>query len=184
MRYNKYDLRGALHWEEYEGHTYYEELVNDSLVPFKDVKIGTVLDAGCGDGLTTDLLSKMGFKLTGVEIEELGIKLAKEKSKEDIEWVCKDLEVFAKECRKFDYLYCLDVIEHLDRPEALIDIMKNVKEFGIIITDDKEVMNKRKDKYHVREFTKDEFKEMFSEFELEEIPITNETYFAYKIMNK
>ena len=187
IRYDKYDLRGAVHWHEYNLKTYYKLLVDDSLAPFLDIGGGTVLDAGCGDGVPSCLLSAMGFDVTGVEIEALGIKYAKKYCKANVEWINDSIENFLKENRTFDYLYCLDVMEHLDSPQPIVDLMKNIKKFGVIITDDSEARARKKDKYHVHEFTKKEFKDLFKDYKVEEIelnenlPRMGNHYFAYKI---
>lgn len=183
-KYDKYEKRGALHWWEYRNHTYYEELVDDSLIPFDNIKKGTLLDVGCGDGLHTQLLYQRGFDVTGVEVEELGIKYAREMCSNKIEFINSSIEDFLKSDRSFDYLYCLNTIEHLEDTNTIIEVMKNIKNFGVIITDDNEARSGKVDKYHVREFTKGEFKNIFKDFELEELKINNPTYFGYKVKNR
>ena len=181
MRYDKYEKRGALHWEEYENKTYYKDLVDDSLIPFEGIKSGTLLDVGCGDALTSYKLSKSGLIVTGIDIEHKGIELAKEKCGNSVELINISLGDFLKQGRFFDYLYCLDVIEHLENHQELVKIMSFINKFGVIITDDGEARAKKKDRYHVHEFSKQEFRKLFSEFRVEEIPIKNKYYFGYKV---
>ena len=51
---------------------------------------------------------------------------------------------------KFDYLFSLTTIEHLMDPKAMVEIMKNIKEFGVIITDVKNP-DGRSSVYHTHE---------------------------------
>lgn len=180
MRYTKYDTQGACHWNEYARKRNYKDIVDSSLLPFKGVKKGTLIDIGCGDGVSSCFLAKMGFEVTGVEIEPLGIKYAKEMCKEKVNWICEDAEHISTLDAEFDYLYSMNTIEHLKKPEIMVDLMKKVKKFGIIVTDDSEVSKKGND-FHEKEFNREEFKELFKDFKLEEIPMKWYKFFGYKI---
>ena len=107
MRYDKYEKRGALHWDEYRNNTYYKKLVDESLAPFKEVKSGSVLDLGCGDGLVSQLLYMKGLDVTGIDSVPLGIEYAEKMCSDEIELITIYAEDFVKHLRSFDYLYSL-----------------------------------------------------------------------------
>jgi len=181
MRYDKYDTQGACHWEEYRKSYSYRPLVDDSLIPFIKAERGTLIDVGCGDGKPTCLLAEMGFKVTGVEIEPIGIKLAKEMCKANVEWICSDIADF--KVREFDYLYSLNTIEHLEDDKVMFELINSVKNFAIIVTDDGDNC-KKGNPFHEKEYTRKSFKRLFKEFELEEIMLRDIRFFGYKIWAK
>ena len=82
-------------------------------LPLKDIKI---LDIGCGGGLLSEPLSRLGATVTGIDASDKNIKIAKmhlEKSKLDIDYFCSSPEKFvAKE--KFDVVLNMEIVEHVD----------------------------------------------------------------------
>jgi len=186
MRYNKYEKQGACHWKEYARGRNYKEIVDSSLIPFlkRDLKKGTVVDIGCGDGLPTCKLAGLGFITIGVDVSELGIKYARHHCNKEVEWVPEDVIDFLGDCivdnRTFDYLYSLNTIEHLEDAKVLVELCKRIKNFSIIVTDDKDTC-KKDNPFHVKELNRDDFKELFYEFNLEEIQINHPKFFGYKI---
>lgn len=186
MRYNKYEKQGACHWREYARGRTYKEIVDSSLAPFKvkDLEKGTVVDIGCGDGVSACKLAKLGFITIGVDISELGIRYARQWCDQEIEWIAKDVIEFLGDCnvddRTFDYLYSLNTIEHLEDAKILVELCKRIKNFSIIVTDDKNT-SKKGNPFHVKELNRDDFKELFYEFKLEEISIDHPKFFGYKI---
>lgn len=181
-RYNKYDKLGDIHWKSYNaGRGRYYELVNESLKLFKNIKGGTLLDVGCGDGVSSCLLSIMGFDVTGVDIEQKGIEFAKLNCLSNVNWICEDISDFIKRGEYFDYLYSLNTIEHLENPEVMIDLMKFINKFAIIITDNAEVKSK-KGRYHSIEYTRKSFCECYNRFKVEEIPLLDQRYLCFKII--
>ena len=82
-------------------------------LPLKDIKI---LDIGCGGGLLSEPLSRLGATVTGIDASDRNIKIAKmhlEKSKLDINYCCSSPDKFvAKE--KFDVVLNMEIVEHVD----------------------------------------------------------------------
>ena len=82
-------------------------------LPLKDIKI---LDIGCGGGLLSEPLSRLGAIVTGIDASDRNIKIAKmhlKKSKLDINYYCSSPESFeAKE--KFDVVLNMEIVEHVD----------------------------------------------------------------------
>lgn len=182
-QYDKYD-QGDIHWQWYHNTPNYFDLVNESLAPFKGIELGSVIDVGCGDGLPLSFLDQWGFKCYGVDSSKTGIDYALEHNV-SAEYFIQKAEEFARRGMEFDYLYSLNTIEHLDDPNAMVEIMKKIKKFGVIVTDyAKGEGSKDRNDYHNIEFTPESFKELFKDFVLEQIPISNDAFFGFKISNK
>ena len=81
--------------------------------PLKNVKI---LDIGCGGGLLTEPMKKLGANVVGIDASEKNIQVAKIHSKKNnlnIEYQCASPENFsAKE--KFDVILNMEIIEHVE----------------------------------------------------------------------
>ena len=88
-------------------------------LPLKDVKI---LDIGCGGGLLSEPLSRLGATVTGIDASDRNIKIAKmhlEKSRLDIDYYCSSPENFeAKE--KFDVVLNMEIVEHVDNVDFFL----------------------------------------------------------------
>ena len=82
-------------------------------LPLKDIRI---LDIGCGGGLLSEPLSRLGATVTGIDASDRNIKIAKmhlKKSKLDIDYHCSSPDKFvAKE--KFDVVLNMEIVEHVD----------------------------------------------------------------------
>ena len=88
-------------------------------LPLKDIKI---LDIGCGGGLLSEPLSRLGAMVTGIDASDRNIKIAKmhlKKSKLDINYYCSSPESFeAKE--KFDVVLNMEIVEHVDNVDFFL----------------------------------------------------------------
>ena len=81
--------------------------------PLKNVKI---LDIGCGGGLLSEPMCRLGAKVTGIDASDKNIKVAKLHSKKNnlrIEYFCSSPEKFdAKD--KFDVILNMEIVEHVE----------------------------------------------------------------------
>ena len=88
-------------------------------LPLKDIKI---LDIGCGGGLLSEPLSRLGAEVTGIDASDRNIKIAKmhlKKSKLDIDYYCSSPDKFvAKE--KFDVVLNMEIVEHVDNVDFFL----------------------------------------------------------------
>ena len=88
-------------------------------LPLKDINI---LDIGCGGGLLSEHLSRLGAKVTGIDASDRNIKIAKmhlEKSKLNIDYYCSSPEKFvAKE--KFDVVLNMEIVEHVENVDFFL----------------------------------------------------------------
>ena len=88
-------------------------------LPLKDIKI---LDIGCGGGLLSEPLSRLGAKVTGIDASDRNIKIAKmhlEKSKLEINYYCSSPEKFVSK-EKFDVVLNMEIIEHVDNVDFFL----------------------------------------------------------------
>jgi 2-polyprenyl-3-methyl-5-hydroxy-6-metoxy-1,4-benzoquinol methylase len=182
--YDKYKKDGDLHWHWYFNLKHpYKTLVDESLAPFRQVSkfdLGTLVDIGCGDGIPLSFLARTGFICTGVDPDGAATAFA-EYHGVKADFFNEKAEEFVKRELEYDYLYSLNVIEHLDNPEVMVEMMRRVKNFGVIVTDRAlgEVSP-----YHAREYSPVQFEALFKDFELTKLPVSDDEYFGYIIKNK
>lgn len=106
--------------------------LNDSIKHFKDfahilqilnLPIGsTILDLGVGSGWTSIFLSKMGYRVTGVDISPGMIKTAKTKAEKEgvsVRFLIGDLERL-KISQKFDAILIYDALHHCANEERAL----------------------------------------------------------------
>lgn len=96
---------------------------------------GEVLDIGCGNGIISINLGAAGFNVTGVDVSEKAIEVAKSQNPfENVTFQVLPAEELVNFTRKFDVIVCSEVLEHLEDPASLVkEISKNLKEEGILI---------------------------------------------------
>ncbi len=81
--------------------------------PLKNIKI---LDIGCGGGLLSEPMCRLGAKVTGIDASEKNIKIAKLHSKKNnlqIDYFCSSPEKF-NTINKFDVILNMEIVEHVD----------------------------------------------------------------------
>lgn len=153
--FNKYRTKGAYHYDWYKTEPWYKWTV-DRCVAFCN---GVTLDVGCGDGLLVSKLVGKGLDATGIDPDPDAIQLAKANSPGRFLQQGIDEELPGA----LEYLTCLNVIEHLDNPDRLREIIRdNVTKGAIIITIDWQGGAFGED--HRKEYTLDELVEFFKEF--------------------
>ncbi|KAA3465458.1 hexaprenyldihydroxybenzoate methyltransferase, mitochondrial [Gossypium australe] len=83
--------------------------------PFEGLRF---IDVGCGGGILSEPLARMGATVTGIDAIEKNIKIARLHANLDpttstIEYSCTTAEKLVEEQRKFDAVIALEVIEHV-----------------------------------------------------------------------
>ncbi len=76
----------------------------------------SILDIGCGGGLLSEPMSKMGANVTGIDASDKNIKIAKlhsKKNKLKINYLCSSPEKL-KTTKKFDVILNMEIIEHVE----------------------------------------------------------------------
>ncbi len=75
-----------------------------------------ILDVGCGGGLLSEPMSRMGANVTGIDASDKNIKIAKlhsKKNKLKINYYCSSPEKL-KLKKKFDVILNMEIIEHVE----------------------------------------------------------------------
>ena len=75
-----------------------------------------ILDIGCGGGLLSEPMSRMGANVTGIDASDKNIKIAKLHSKKNnlkINYLCSSPEKL-KNKKKFDVILNMEIIEHVE----------------------------------------------------------------------
>ena len=128
----------------------------------KKENINRVLDVGCGLGKVTVHLAKSGFDVTGIDVSEPLIALAKKKAEENgiqINFEIKRIEEFETK-DKFDGILFAGVLEHIEDDVAMKAAARRLlKHNGKIMITDKPTFNclfTERDRRigHVRRYTK------------------------------
>ena len=96
-----------------------------------------ILDVGCGGGLISEPLARLGANVTGIDASEKNIKIAKlhsAKSNLNIRYLKKSPENF-NEYEKFDIILNLEIVEHVENVQLFINSChKLLKKNGIMFT--------------------------------------------------
>jgi len=75
-----------------------------------------ILDIGCGGGLISEPMSRMGANVTGIDASDKNIKIAKlhsKKNKLKINYLCSSPEKL-KITKKFDVILNMEIVEHVE----------------------------------------------------------------------
>ena len=96
-----------------------------------------ILDIGCGGGLISEPLSRLGGKVTGIEASEKNVKVAKlhaQKNNLKIRYLQNSPEKF-EEYNSYDIILNLEIVEHVDDINLYIkSCEKLLKKNGLMFT--------------------------------------------------
>lgn len=195
IKFQKYKTKGAnYHWRQVSKNILKRniyvvakyQLILDLIG--KEIKGKKILDLGCGDGVLSYLFAKNGAEVIGIDSSEEAIKFAKEKCKDlkTIDFLSASVYDLPYEDRRFDYIVCSDVIEHLKYPLKMLSEIKRVcnSEGKIIITTDIKLSEKPLDKMHYREYSEEELRELLERYFGNVEIIKSHPLFWLKFQNK
>lgn len=104
------------------------------MTPFSGL---TLLDIGCGGGLISEPMTRLGAQVTSIDASEENIAVAKlhaEKQGLSIDYRAMPPEELLAENRQFDVVLALEIIEHVADLDAFYDTLRTlVKPGGLLI---------------------------------------------------
>ena len=127
---NKFDELAAKWWD-LEGEFKPLHQINPLRVGFIKERASLsgkkVLDVGCGGGILSEALSKLGADVTGIDASENTIGVAKSHSKSidsSVKYFQNTIEEFVSSNpdESFDVITCLEMLEHVPSPGKIIKI--------------------------------------------------------------
>ena len=106
--------------------------LDQNKTPLKNIKI---LDIGCGGGLLSEPMCRLGADVTGIDASNKNIEIAKLHSKKNnlkINYFCSSPENF-KINNKFDVILNMEIVEHVDDVNFFLKSCSNLlKKNGVM----------------------------------------------------
>jgi len=106
--------------------------LNDKKKPLEKISI---LDIGCGGGLLSEPMCRMGAEVTGIDASIQNINVAKIHSKNNnlkIEYICTSPEKLRTN-KKFDVILNMEIVEHVENVDFFLKSCSNLlKKNGIM----------------------------------------------------
>jgi 2-polyprenyl-6-hydroxyphenyl methylase/3-demethylubiquinone-9 3-methyltransferase len=109
----------------------------------RDIKAGrpfdglSLVDIGCGGGLVSEPMTRLGFRVTGVDAAGEGIDVARahaEVGRLEIDYRHDTAEALVEAGMRFDAVLALEVVEHVTEPAAfLASIGRLVRPGGAVV---------------------------------------------------
>ena len=83
-----------------------------------------VLDVGCGGGILAEAMAARGARVTGIDLSDKSLRVAElhlMESKADVRYEHASVEEFAAlHAGEFDAVTCMELLEHVPQPSAMI----------------------------------------------------------------
>jgi len=118
----------AAHWWDSEGELKTLHEINPLRLDYINQRAPLagkkVLDVGCGGGILAESMAKAGAHVTGIDMSEAALKVAKlhlHESGATVDYQCTTVEEFsAQHAEQYDIITCLEMLEHVPDPSSVI----------------------------------------------------------------
>jgi len=100
------------------------KLQNNEKLPLNGINL---LDIGCGGGLLSEPMCRLGATVTGIDASAKNIEIAKihaKKNNLNINYICTSPEKIQKE--KFDVILNMEIVEHVENVELFLNSSSNL----------------------------------------------------------
>jgi len=104
------------------------KLQNNEKLPLNGINL---LDIGCGGGLLSEPMCRLGATVTGIDASAKNIEIAKihaKKNNLNINYVCTSPEKIQKE--KFDVILNMEIVEHVENVDLFLNSSSNLLKKG------------------------------------------------------
>ena len=93
-----------------------------------------ILDFGCGNGIISRAVAKLGYEVTAIDSSEKTIKAASSGNLSNVNFIVVPAGQYTPEHGKYSAIICSEVLEHLDDPSSLLNSLnRSLKETGILL---------------------------------------------------
>lgn len=162
-----FDERFDFNDESKDNIIYDEHLIRYKLAK-QLVENKNVLDIACGSGYGSEIMAQnKAQNVIAVDIDSETIAKNKQKNKQkNLQYQTGNAEKIEFKDETFDIITSFETIEHLKNPSRYLqELSRVIKKDGIVLisTPNKEIY-KEKNPYHHREYTKEEFKNLLSDY--------------------
>ncbi len=83
-----------------------------------------ILDVGCGGGILSEALAKIGAQVIGIDLSEASIQVARQHAQKqglNIDYRYESVEEIArKQVGSFDVVTCMEMLEHVPKPDKIV----------------------------------------------------------------
>ena len=100
------------------------KLQHNEKLPLKGINI---LDIGCGGGLLSEPMCRLGANVTGIDASKKNIEIAKihaKKNNLNINYICTSPEKIEK--KNFDVILNMEIVEHVDNVDLFLESSSNL----------------------------------------------------------
>ena len=100
------------------------KLQNNEKLPLNGINL---LDIGCGGGLLSEPMCRLGATVTGIDASKKNIEIAKihaKKNNLNINYICTSPEKIQKE--KFDIILNMEIVEHVENVDLFLNSSSNL----------------------------------------------------------
>ncbi|WDM84872.1 bifunctional 2-polyprenyl-6-hydroxyphenol methylase/3-demethylubiquinol 3-O-methyltransferase UbiG [Ehrlichia sp. JZT12] len=107
------------------------------VIPDTDLRSLSVLDVGCGGGLLSESIARLGMKIVGIDASEENINVARshalERNLPNLDYHCTTVGALVDSQKRYDIITVMEVVEHVDNlPIFIKNICSVLSDNGII----------------------------------------------------